>query len=243
MNVCWGGGSRLEREVSALQGAARGLYRLRLRGQWFSGEAHYYLSAKHLWPAWPPASQRSPHPCPALGRLRGPGALEARAHPAFLGGPLKARSCWGHSAPDSRRDPHTPSPISCSGRSGGGGSRGRAAPVSLPGRVRQPPAGPVQLLTPVGHYRARICWVQRGGRAPGLFYRPVPDGRRQAPAIINPAPAALPSEDGPAPTKARQPPRSPPTLGPFPRPLPPCAGENGKAGPPGAGTADNVCLV
>lgn len=23
-----------------------------------------------------------------------------------------------------------------------------------------PSPGPVQLLTPVGHYRARICWVQ-----------------------------------------------------------------------------------
>lgn len=138
MNVCWGGGSRLEREVSALQGAARGLYRLRLRGQWFSGEAHYYLSAKHLWPAWPPASQRSPHPCPALGRLRGPGALEARAHPAFLGGPLKARSCWGHSAPDSRRDPHTPSPISCSGHTGWG-QPGAGGPSLL---ARQSQAAP-----------------------------------------------------------------------------------------------------
>lgn len=193
-------------------------------------------SVAACFPEEPPSMSRSRPASPD----RGP---RGQSPSCFSGRPAEGSLMLGTQCPRFQEGPPHPLPHQLLKAQWGGGSRGRAAPVSLPGRVRQPPAGPVQLLTPVGHYRARICWVQRGGRAPGLFYRPVPDGRRQAPAIINPAPAALPSEDGPAPTKARQPPRSPPTLGPFPRPLPPCAGENGKAGPPGAGTADNVCLV
>lgn len=72
-----------------LQELPRGFYCLRLRGQWLSGQAHYYLCAKHLWPARPPPY--SPKEPPSAGSTLYPdpvcpGVLKPRGQLAFLGG-------------------------------------------------------------------------------------------------------------------------------------------------------------
>lgn len=109
--------------------------------------AHYYLSARHLWPAWlPPISPRSPRPVAAFYAdpvdLQ---VLRARGHPAFLGDPQKLHSHWGHSARDSRASPRSPlPPISCLGhhrdtaRAGGPGCLVRAGPCPGPTHYELP---------------------------------------------------------------------------------------------------------
>lgn len=71
-----------------LQERPGGFHCLRLHAQWFSVEAHYYLCAKHLWPARPPPY--SPKEPPAAGSAFYPdpvcpGLLKPRGQLAFLG--------------------------------------------------------------------------------------------------------------------------------------------------------------
>lgn len=155
---------------------------LRLRGRRPSGQTRHYLSPN----ACGQRAQEAPVPHPYSTPPASTGPAASRRHPASLGDLPKARSRWGHGGRDPRREPAPLAPPGPAGRVGVPAEPGRAA-GPRPGRSAINPRGTLSGTESAGCSAAPGC-----GRA----YRSVLGRRRQARAIINPAPARSPRSLG-----------------------------------------------